>query len=61
MQKSAFEMMISKTKYNKLLKELPAFVSEEDSIRLYKIMGKGQMKAWGLENLEDEVEEIVII
>jgi len=42
--------------------ELPAYVEEgEDSIRLYKILGKGQMKAWGRENLEEEIEEVVII
>lgn len=46
-QKSAFEMMITKEKYNKLIKELPTYIEEgEDSIRLYKILGKGQMKAW---------------
>ena len=60
-QKSAFEM-ITKEKYNKLIRELPAYVEEgEDSIRLYKILGKGQMKAWGRENLEEEIEEVVII
>lgn len=61
-QKSAFEMMVTKEKYNKLIRELPAYVEEgEDSIRLYKILGKGQMKAWGRENLEEEIEEVVII
>lgn len=61
-QKSAFEMMITKEKYNKLIKELPTYIEErEDSIRLYKILGRGQMKAWGQENLEEEIEEVVII
>lgn len=61
-QKSAFEMMITKEKYNKLIKELPTYIEEgEDSISLYKILGKGQMKAWGQENLEEEIEEVVII
>ena len=61
-QKSAFEMMITKEKYNKLIKELPTYIEEgEDSIRLYKILGKGQMKAWGQKNLEEEIEEVVII
>lgn len=55
-------MMVTKEKYNKLIRELPAYVEEgEDSIRLYKILGKGQMKAWGRENLEEEIEEVVII
>ena len=61
-QKSAFEILVTKEKYNKLIRELPAYVEEgEDSIRLYKILGKGQMKAWGRENLEEEIEEVVII
>lgn len=61
-QKPAFEMMITKEKYNKLIRELPAYVEEgEDSVRLYKILGKGQMKAWGRKNLEEEIEEVVII
>ena len=61
-QKSAFEMMITKERYKKLIKERPTYIEEgEDSIRLYKILGKGQMKAWGQENLEEEIEEVVII
>lgn len=60
-QKSAFEMMLSKKKFDKLVGELPGFISSEDSIRLYKISGQGQMLAWGAENQEEQIEEIVLI
>lgn len=63
-QKSAFEMMISRKKYEKLLRELPGYLSpadSEDSVRLYKIQGRGQMHAWGAENPEADVEEVILI
>ena len=40
-QKSAFEAVLTKTKYEKLKQEIPEFVDkEEDSIRIYQIKGK---------------------
>ena len=41
-QKSAFEALISFSLYNKLLREIGVYVDEEDSIRIYKIVGQGQ-------------------
>lgn len=59
-QKSAFEAMIPPAKYEKLLREIPRYVGEEDSVRLYKIIGKGQVKTWG--NYESqEVEDIILV
>lgn len=58
-QQSAFEAIISKRKYKELLEKIPAFVSAEDSIRVYKIIGKGQVIKFG--TLEKEQEEIIII
>lgn len=40
-QKSAFEALISFSLYNKLLREIGVYVDEEDSIRIYKIVGQG--------------------
>ena len=49
-QKSAFEAVLTKTKYEKLKQEIPEFVDkEEDSIRIYQIKGKTQVVAWGKE------------
>ena len=59
-QKSCFEAMITEDKYKKLLKELPRFASEEDSIRVYKIIGKGQVTSFGRKE-EDLVPEDIIL
>ena len=45
-QKSAFEAMIKKRKYKELLERLPAYTSSEDRIRVYKIIGKGQVMSF---------------
>ncbi|HJC47356.1 MAG TPA: CRISPR-associated endonuclease Cas2 [Candidatus Lachnoclostridium pullistercoris] len=58
-QKSAFEAVITKKKYKKLLQELSAFRSQEDSIRVYKIIGKGQVVNIGKES--DHTQEEVIL
>lgn len=60
-QKSAFEAVLTKTKYEKLKQEIPEFVDkEEDSIRIYQIKGKTQVVAWGKE-LQYNIEDIIII
>lgn len=46
-QKSAFEAVITVKKYKELLDRLSQFGSEEDSIRIYKIIGKGQVTSFG--------------
>ena len=45
-QKSAFEAMLSSKSYNKLMEEIPKYVSvrsTEDSVRIYRITGKGKV------------------
>lgn len=59
-QKSAFEAIIDRKSYKKLLESLPAYVDEEDSIRVYKIVGRNQVKAFG-KVLEQESEDVIII
>ncbi len=59
-QKSAFEATITKKKYKKLLHELSLFGSKEDSIRVYKIIGKGQVTNIGKET-NYEQDDIVLI
>ncbi len=59
-QKSAFEAIITEKLYHKLVKEISKFASEEDSIRIYKIHGKGQITCYGKqETLEDN--DVIII
>ena len=59
-QKSAFEAKLTKKKYDKLVKEVPRYCTEEDSIRIYKIIGKSQVMAWGISKEHDE-EDIILI
>ena len=60
-QKSAFEAVLTKTKYEKLKQEIPEFVDkEEDSIRIYQIKGKTQVVVWGKEQ-QYNIEDIIII
>ena len=58
-QKSAFEAMLSPQKYNKLVNEIPRYISAkkgEDSVRVYRIIGKGKVTAWGdSPNFEEEI------
>lgn len=59
-QKSAFEIRINKIKFQEMLKQIPTYVSVEDSIKLYKIRGNGEVYCWG--NARREIsEEIMII
>ncbi len=59
-QKSAFEAIISKAKYEKLIKDIPLYIKSEDNVKVYKIIGKGQVTSFGCAtSLEDE--EIIII
>jgi CRISPR-associated protein Cas2 len=59
-QKSAFEATITKKKYNELLERLPAYVTMDDSIRVYKIIGRGQVTSFGKTGAGEQ-EEIIVI
>ena len=60
-QKSAFEAVISERKYHKLLKELEPYGSEEDSVRVYKIIGHGQVTTFGCSVPDTIVEDVILI
>ncbi|EOS81373.1 CRISPR-associated endoribonuclease cas2 [Dorea sp. 5-2] len=60
-QKSAFEAMIPIRLYNDLLKEIPKLIhSEEDSVRVYRILGQGEVSLFGV-NESIKNEEVIII
>lgn len=59
-QKSAFEAMIDKKLYHKLLREIRSYADEQDSIRVYKIIGKGQVTKFGKVD-EEEMNDVIII
>mgnify|MGYP002510143765 CR=1 FL=1 len=61
-QKSAFEAMLSPRSYEKLIGEISKYVpknSTEDSVRIYRILGKGKVLYWGAEPQFEE--EIILI
>jgi CRISPR-associated protein Cas2 len=59
-QKSAFEARLTESKYSKMLSKLPQMVEDDDSIRVYKIRGKGAVTVFGKDDTIDEQEVIVI-
>lgn len=59
-QKSAFEAIISKKKYKKLLSGIPRYVGKDDSVKVYKIIGNGQVTTFGKAS-DIQQEELIII
>lgn len=59
-QKSAFEAVLHKSVYTRLISEIPAYATQEDSIRVYKIIGKGKVLNFGKE-IQPQNEEVIII
>jgi CRISPR-associated protein Cas2 len=60
-QKSAFEAMIPQNLYRKLLTEIPSMIDKrEDSVRIYKIVGYGEVHLFGT-NISVENEDVIII
>lgn len=60
-QKSAFEAMISENLYKQLLTVIPKMIfSKEDSVRVYRISGYGEVSLFGV-NETIENEEVIII
>lgn len=58
-QKSAFEMIINTKQYDKLISEIPTYISADDNIRIYKLKISGQVVSWGSNIIEPE--EVIII
>lgn len=59
-QKSAFEAIIRVNMYGKMVSEIGKYATAEDNIRVYKIVGKGQVLNFGKE-MEVTNEDIIII
>ena len=60
-QKSAFEALISEHLYRKLLSEIPRMINPgEDSVRVYKMVGYGEVSLFG-NNVSIQNEELIII
>ncbi len=60
-QKSAFEALLTEAQLNKLEKEIPKYMNEaEDSVRLYRMNGYGEVKLYG-QNTKLEAEDVIIL
>ena len=56
------EAMLSSKSYNKLMEEIPKYVSvrsTEDSVRIYRITGKGKVISWG--DTPEPEEDVILI
>lgn len=60
-QKSAFEALVAENLYRKLLDEIPRMIDvNEDSVRIYKFKGYGEVNLFGTNDSIEE-EEVIII
>lgn len=60
-QKSAFEALVAENLYRKLLDEIPRMIDvNEDSVRIYKFKGYGEVNLFGINDSIEE-EEVIII
>lgn len=54
-QKSAFESILNKNEYSKLIKKISKIIDEEDYLRIYKFTGNTEMIIWGqVKNIKEE-------
>ena len=60
-QKSCFESFLSEIQYEKILKEIPYYIDDkEDSIRVYRMIGSGEVTLFG-QNITPRYEETIVI
>ena len=60
-QKSCFEAYLTDSLYEKILKEIPKYIDDqEDSVRVYRMIGSGEVTLFG-QNVEPKVEDTIII
>ena len=59
-QKSAFEALLRVDVYKKMILGLDKYVTKDDNIRVYKIIGKGQVINFG-KNISRAEDDIIII
>lgn len=60
-QKSCFEAFITERLYSQLLSKIPSLIDQsEDSIRVYRMIGSGEVTLFGT-NVEPKAEDVIII
>lgn len=59
-QKSCFEVIVSASSFDKMLKNIEKYCDNEDSIRVYRLQGKSQVYQWGTVTPIEE-EEVIFL
>lgn len=59
-QKSCFECLLDLKLYNKLIKQLPKFISSEDLLRVYRLTGSMEVITWGVIGKLEEDDTLII-
>jgi CRISPR-associated protein Cas2 len=59
-QRSAFECVLDKKNYDKLVGGIDKYISNEDLLRIYRLTGYADIKLWGSVD-EVDFEEVIII
>lgn len=59
-QKSCFEVTANRNTFYKMLKEIPDYCGETDSIRVYRISSRSEVYHWGVDDSEQQ-EDIIFI
>jgi CRISPR-associated protein Cas2 len=60
-QKSAFEALLEEAQLRKLTREIPCYMNpEEDSVRIYRMSGSGEVILFG-QNTKIEAEDVILI
>lgn len=59
-QKSCFECLLDLKLYNKLIKQLPKFISSEDLLRVYRLTGTMEVITWGVIGKLEEDDTLII-
>lgn len=60
-QKSAFEALIEEKLFIKLKREIPRLIDpEEDSVRIYRMTGYGEVNLFGV-NSKIQAEDVIVI
>lgn len=59
-QKSAFEAMLTKKKFEQFLKRAPAYIDPgEDSLRIYALSSRYAVRSWGIG--DRHTEDVIIV
>ena len=58
-QKSAFEALLNKRQYNKLLSKIEKFYRDGDNKRIYKLQEYEEVRVYGVEDYS--AEEVIVI